>query len=137
MTAVFAAPDLRSNLKRLWNTGSPAFAGDDVRWVWRGWRQIRRLKVKTVTQILALLQNALQEGAVGVARHHRLDQIELVHGDELQDFGAGFSGRIARQGLHHLDMLRRFWAFGRREFASQLRLQRALVGLHKSIESDA
>src|SRR5258708_62811 len=89
------------------NTGSPAFAGDDTSWR----RQIGRLKIEPVPQILALLQNSFQERAVGVAFHHRLDQIELVHGDKLQDLGARFAGGVAWQGLHHLDMFRRPWTF--------------------------
>ena len=49
----------------------------------------------------------------------------------------GFPLRVARQGLHHLDMLRRFWALRRREFVAQLRFQRGLVGLDEGIEPDA
>src|SRR5882757_7802738 len=39
-------------------------------------RQVR-FKIEAVTQVLALLQNVLQEGAVLVVLHHRLDQVEL------------------------------------------------------------
>src|SRR5260370_39360857 len=49
---------------------------------WR--RQIDCFKIEPVAQILALLQNAHQERAVGRARHHRLDQIELGYRDQLQ-----------------------------------------------------
>jgi len=67
----------------------------------------------------------------------RLDQVELVHRDELQDLGAKFSVGIARQGLHHLDIFRRFWTVGRREIATQLRFERGPVGLDKGIKPDA
>src|SRR5258707_10842186 len=126
---------LSMNSQRLWNTGSPAFAGNDVRWERR--RQIRHFKIKPVPQILARFEDALDEGAVGLARHQGLDQVELIHRDELQDLGAEFSGGIARQDLHHLDMLRRFWTVRRREIAAQLRFERGLVGLDEGIESDA
>ena len=49
----------------------------------------------------------------------------------------GLPARIARQGLHHLDMLRRFRALRRREFAAQLRFQRGPVGLDEGIKPDA
>ena len=49
----------------------------------------------------------------------------------------GLPAAVARQGLHHLDMLRRFWALRGREFAAQLRFQRGLVGLDEGIEPDA
>ena len=49
----------------------------------------------------------------------------------------GFAGAVARQRLHHLDMLRRLWALGRGEFVAQLRFQRGAVGLDEGIEPDA
>jgi hypothetical protein len=36
----------------------------------------------------------LQEGSVGVGLHHRLDQVELVHRNQLQDFGARFASAL-------------------------------------------
>src|SRR5258708_20338842 len=81
------------------NTGSPAFAGDDTSWR----RQIGRLKIEPVAQILALLQNGFQERAVGVAFHHRLDHIVLVHDASLQDLGARFAGGGGGPGRHHLE----------------------------------
>src|SRR5882757_5629079 len=119
----------------LWSTGSPAFAGDDVRWERR--LQIRRLKIEPVPQILARFEDAFHEGAVGLARHQGLDQVELVHRDELQDLGAEFSGGIARQGLHYLDMFRRSWTVRRREIATQLRFERGAVDLNEGIKPDA
>ena len=55
----------------------------------------RHFKIKPVPQILARFEDALHECAVGLARHQGLDQVELVHRDELQDLGAEFSGGIA------------------------------------------
>ena len=95
------------------------------------------LEIEPVAQILARLQDAHQKRAVGFARHHRFDQIELVHRDQLQDLGAEVSGAIARQGLHHLDMFRRPDAPCRGEFAVQLRFERGVVGLDKGIKPDA
>ena len=77
-----------------------------------------------VAQILAAIEDIAQERTVFVALHHRLDQVELVHRDELQDLGARLAGGIARQGVYHLDMLRRLCAFRRGEFVAQLLLQR-------------
>ena len=53
----------------------------------------------------------LQEGAVGVAGYHWLDQIELVHRHQLQDLGTHVAGAIARQRLDDLQMLRRLGPF--------------------------
>src|SRR5207237_3440402 len=82
-------------------------------------------------------QNVFQERAVHFARDQRLDQVKLVHRDELQDLGARFAGGIAWQGMHHLDMLRRLDALGGGEFAAQLLFQRDLVGLDTAVQPDA
>ena len=111
----------------------PAFAGDDTGWG----RRHRRLEIEPVPQILARFQDALQECAVGFARHHRLEQIKLVGRHELQDLGADFAFAIARQGLHDLDMLRRLHVLCRCKLIAQLRFQCGPVGFHKSIQSDA
>ena len=60
-----------------------------------------------------------------------------VHCNELQDFSAGLACRVPRQGVHHLDMLRRLCAPGSRELVAQLLLQRHLIGLNERIEPDA
>src|ERR1700722_15843695 len=75
--------------------------------------QIAGLEIKSIAQVLARFQDALEERAVGFAGHQGLDQIELIHSDKLQDFGARPSGAVARQRLHHLDMLWRLWPLGR------------------------
>ena len=49
----------------------------------------------------------------------------------------GLPAAIARQRLHHLDMLRRLWTLGRRKFAAQLRFQRGPIGFDEGIEPDA
>ena len=99
--------------------------------------QLTALEIEPVAQILAALQNVFHERPVDLVRDQRLDQVELVHGDELQDLRARLAGGIAGQGMHHLDMLRRPDALGRRELAAQLLLQRDLIGLDKGIEPDA
>ena len=80
---------------------------------------------------------SLQERAVGVVLHHRFDQVDLVHRDELQDLGSRLAGSIARQCVHHLDMFRRLDALGRGKIAAQLLLQRGLIGFDEGIEPDA
>ncbi len=62
-------------------------------------RQVR-LEIEAVTQVLALLQDVLEEGTVLLVLHHRLDQVELVHGDQLQDLGARLAARVAGQRMH-------------------------------------
>ena len=99
--------------------------------------QLAALKIEPVPQILPALQNVLHERAVDLARDQRLDQVELVHRDELQDLGARFAGGVARQGMHHLDMLRRLDALGGGQFAAQLLFQRDLVGFDKRVQPDA
>src|SRR4030095_16559211 len=99
--------------------------------------QLAALEVEPVPQILPALQNVLQERPVDVAGDQRLAQVELVHRDELQNLSPRFAGGIARQGVHHLNMLRRLDALGGGQLAAQLLFQRDLVGLDKSVETDA
>ena len=94
-------------------------------------------KLNRSRRFFRLSRMSLQERAVDLARDQRLDQIELVHRDELQDLGARLAGGIAGQGMHHLDMLRRLDALRGGELAAQLLFQRDLVGLDKGIEPDA
>ena len=95
--------------------------------------QLAALKIEPVTQILAALENVFHERPVDLIRDQRLDQVELVHGDELQYLRARLAGGIAGQGMHHLDMLRRPDALCRGEFAAQLLLQCDLIGLDEGI----
>src|SRR5579871_103371 len=95
------------------------------------------LEIEAVAQILALFQNVPQERAIAVVLHHRLDQVELVHRDKLQDFGARLAACIAWQRVDDLDMLRRFWSLGSSERVAQFALERGLVGLDEGVEADA
>jgi len=90
-------------------------------------------EIEPIPQIFSCFQDAHQECAIGIIRHHRLDQVELIHRHQLQNFGARFSGAVARQRLNDLNMLWRFWASGCREFVAQLRFQRDAIGLDKGI----
>src|SRR5262249_53562513 len=71
------------------------------------WCRRSRLKRKPIPQILPARDNATDDRALAFTRDQGIDEIDLVHGDELQDFFADLSGRIARKRVDHLQALRR------------------------------
>src|SRR5690242_10152555 len=53
-----------------------------------------KLKRKPIAQILAVAHDAVDEAALGVRAQQRVDQVDLVHGDELEDFRADLAGGV-------------------------------------------
>ena len=58
----------------------------------------RRLNLEreAIAQIAPVRNDAVDDGALGVGLDQRRDEVELVHGDELEDFAAHLALRIAR-----------------------------------------
>ena len=63
------------------------------------------LERKSVAEVAAIGDDAGDDGAFAFAGKQRINQIDLVHCDELQDFTAHLAGSAARQFLDHLQML--------------------------------
>src|ERR1700754_2641937 len=86
-----------------WSRFRDCFATMALRWRrgWLGRRPVhfRDFEIESVTQILALFEDILEEGAIGLVPHHWLDQVDLVHGHELQYLCAWLAGGIARQRM--------------------------------------
>ena len=60
-----------------------------------------------VAQVAAIGDDARDQGALPLVGDQRLDQIDLVHGDKLQDFVSHLARGVARQLIDDLQMLGR------------------------------
>jgi hypothetical protein len=63
------------------------------------------LECKAIAQVLAAGDDAGHDGALAVVCDQWINEVDLVHGDELQDLGAHLTGRIARERIDHLHAL--------------------------------
>src|SRR5689334_18072263 len=59
-----------------------------------------RFEIEPVAKILSRIEDVLEERAIAVARDHRLDQVDLIHRDQLQEFGARPAAGVARQSVY-------------------------------------
>ena len=67
------------------------------------------LECEAVAQVLPTSNDTANDRPLAFARDQRIDKVNLVHSDKLQDFSAHLPSGIARQGIDHLQ------AFGRSE----------------------
>jgi hypothetical protein len=87
------------------------------------------LKREAIAQIAPLGQDAPDDGALAVVGDEIADEVDLVHGHELEDFLADVPARPPRQLVGDLQMLGRFRTVGLPEVITQLALGQTMGGL--------